>query len=272
MNPILRSCKTFCVAGVVLLFCPPVGAQVERLRTDSKIFTQPKAAEKMPTAVGAEVERPLHRSDRRIYTQRESAEKSPAAAAIQERRRFQDAVELRPLRVEPCDLVTRDELEAILKRSDTDRALVAMPKGPSWQYDRKKVTCSYGVNYENKIFPDQAFDNGVETTIDFDDKYAKQGKLIVDRPVVYGYPMALEIVNGLGDEAVLLRDVSRSKHEEKYKSTAGANPYQYYDKQDFLLVRQKAIVLKFQITRTVAGYTGSDNLIHIARKALVRVQ
>jgi hypothetical protein len=300
MNPILHSCKTFCVAGVVLLCCPPVGAQVERLRTDSKIFTQPKAAETMPTAVGAQVDRPVHRTDSKLYTQPKSAEKSPAAVAqverplprtdpriftqpkpaeknppavgIEERRRFQDAVEVRPLRVEPCDLVTRDELEAILKSSDTNRALVAMPKGPSWQYDRKKVDCSYGVRYETRIFPDQGNDNAVIITIDFDDKYAKQGKLIVDRPVVYGYPMALEIVNGLGDEAVYLLDVSRFKHEEKYKSTAGANPYQYYDKQDFLVVRRKAIVFKFRITKTVAGNTGSDNLIQIARKALVRVQ
>ena len=128
------------------------------------------------------------------------------------------------------------------------------------------------MRYETRIFPDQGNDNAVIITIDFDDKYAKQGKLIVDRPVVYGYPMALEIVNGLGDEAVYLWDVSRFKHEEKYKSTAGAQPYQYYDKQDFLVVRQKAIVLKFRITKTVAGNTGSDNLIQTARKALVRVR
>jgi hypothetical protein len=122
------------------------------------------------------------------------------------------------------------------------------------------------------VFPEQGSDNAVVISVDFDDKYAKQGKLIVDRPVVYGYQMALEIVNGLGDEAVFLRDVSRFKHEEKYKSTAGAQPYQYYDNQDVLVVRRRTLVFRFQITRTVRGNTGSFHQIQIARTALARVR
>ena len=139
--------KRFCVMGVGLLLSSAAGAQVERSypRIDPRIFTQPKPAEKGP------------------------------AVGIEERRRFGDAMAISPLRVEPCDLVTRDELETILKSSDTNRALVAMPNGPSWQYDRKKVDCSYGVRYETRIFPDQGNDNAVIITIDFDDKYANRG-------------------------------------------------------------------------------------------------
>ena len=83
--------------------------------------------------------------------------------------------------------------------------------------------------------------------------------------------MALDIVSGLGDEAVFLTDVSRRKHEEKYKSTAGAQPYQYYDNQDLLVVRKKTLVITFQMVRTVAGNTGNTNHIQIARTALPRV-
>jgi hypothetical protein len=242
MKDFLCLCTRFLVVGV-LLFSLPVSAQMmmERPRIDPKLYTQPKPTEKSP------------------------------AVGVVERRRFDPSVMVKPLPVEPCDLVTRDELEAILKRSDTDRALVDMPRGSGWHSDRKKASCSYGVNYERKIFPDQAFDNAVHITIDFDDQYAKQGKLIVDRPVIYGYPMALEIVNGLGDEAVFLVDVSRARTEEKNRSTAGASKFPYYDNKDFLLVRYKTLVLKFEISRTVAGNTGSGNHIQIARRVLVRM-
>jgi hypothetical protein len=84
--------------------------------------------------------------------------------------------------------------------------------------------------------------------------------------------MDLEIVNGLGDEAVFLRDVSRFKHEEKHKSTAGAEPYQYYDNQDLLVVRKRTLVFTFKITSTVRGNTGNANHIQIARTALARVR
>jgi hypothetical protein len=53
----------------------------------------------------------------------------------------------------PCSIITRAELEAILKRGDTDRALVTMPKQPSWQSDGKKVGCFYSVNDEEPNLP-----------------------------------------------------------------------------------------------------------------------
>jgi hypothetical protein len=241
---IYSSRRRFCLVGFVLLFCSIASAQVEP---------------------------PLTRDNRKVLTEVKPAEKGAEATSMEQRKRFKEAVEYSALNADPCVIVTRDELEAIFKRSDNDRALVTMPTKPNWQFDRKKVDCSYSVNYENRIFPDQGYDNGVVISIDFDDKFARQGKLVADRPVVYGYPMELEIVNGLGNEAFYLRDVSRIKHEERDKSTAGAEQYQYWDNQDFLLVRQKGLVLKFQITRTVAGNTGNYNLIQIARKALVRV-
>jgi hypothetical protein len=215
----------------------------------------------------AQVERPVPRVDPKIYTQPKPAQKPPAIG-IEDHNRYRDAM----FAADPCSMVTREELEAILKRSDTDRALVTMPRQPSWQPDGKKASCFYPVNYENRIFPEQGSDNAVVISVDFDDKYAKQGKLIADRPVVYGYQMALEIVNGLGDEAVFLRDVSRFKQDEKYKSTAGAQPYQYYDNQDVLVVRRRTLVFTFKITSTVAGNTGNANHIQIARTALARVR
>ena len=240
MADIYRSCKRMFAAAAVLMLCPAASAQVERPapRVDPKIYTQPKPAQK------------------------------PPAIGIEEHNRYRDAL----FAADPCAMVTRAELEAILKGSDTDRALVTMPGQPSWQHGGKKVDCFYSVNYEKRVFPEQGNDNAVVISVDFDDKYAKQGKLIVDRPVVYGYQMALEIVNGLGDEAVFLRDVSRFKHEEKYKSTAGAQPYQYYDNQDVLVVRRRTLVFTFKITRTVRGNTGSFNHIQIARTALARVR
>ena len=217
-------------------------------------------------AASAQVERPVPRVDPKIYTQPKPAQKPPAVG-IEDHNRYRDAM----FAADPCSIVTRAELEAILG-SDTDRALVTTPKQPSWQFDGKKVDCFYPVNYEKRNFPEQGSDNVVVIAVDFDDKYAKQGKLIVDRPIVYGSKMELEIVNGLGDEAVFLRDVSRFKQEEKYKSTAGAQPYQYYDNQDVLVVRRRTLVFTFRITSTVRGNTGNTNQIQIARAALARVR
>jgi hypothetical protein len=187
---------------------------------------------------------------------------------IEGHNRYRDAV----FAADPCAIVPRAELEAILKRSDTDRALVTMPGQPRWQPDGKKASCFYSVNYEQRIFPEQVKDNAVVIAVDFDDAYATRGKLIVDRPVVYGHQMALEIVNGLGDEAVFLRDVSRFKQDEQYKSTAGAQPYQYYDSQDLLVVRRRTLVFTCKISSTVGGNSGNANHIQIARMALARMR
>jgi hypothetical protein len=240
MIDLYRSCKCALAVGALLMLGPSAGAQVARPapRVDPKIYTQPQPAQK------------------------------PPVREIEDQNRYRDAM----FAADPCSIITRSELEAILKRGDTDRALVTMPKQPSWQSDGKKVGCSYSVSYENRIFPEQVSDNSVVIAVDFEDRYAKQGKLIVDRPVVYGSQMELEIVNGLGDEAVFLRDVSRLKQDERYKSTAGAQPYQYYDNQDVLVVRKRTLVFTFKITSTVGGNTGSANQIQIARTALARVR
>jgi hypothetical protein len=250
MTNISRSSLTLGLVSAALLFCSAASAQVEkpvpRPRADPKVFVEPKPAEKTPAVIG-----------------------------IEERRRVDEGLKYSAFRAEPCAIVTRDELEAILKRSDNDRALVTMPTKPSWQFDRKKVNCSYSVNYQNRIFPDLGYDNAVVISIDFDNKYAKQGKLIVDpsqEPGGYAdRELTLEIVNGVGDEALYLRDKSRFKYEEKFKSTAGAYPFQYYDNQESFYIRRRDIVLRFQVTRIVAGGGNSDMVIQIARKALLRV-
>ncbi len=237
--------ENLCLVGCVLLSTALASAQVVRPRKPSEPVTKP-----------AEQTTPPARSQ----------------GGIQERVK---GISYTAFYADPCAIVTREELEAILQRGDDDRALV---RAGTPQWISNKVDCYYAVQYERRIFPDYPSDNGVRLSIDFDDKYAEQGKLITD-PVrdqrhFGAYPdldMELEIINGLGDEALYARDKSRFKFEERYKSTAGASPYQYYDNMDALYVRQKEIVLRFQITKIVAGGSDSSNVIQIARKALARV-
>ena len=200
MKNMKQSSLTFCLVGAILLLCLPASAQVER---------------------------PLPRADPKVLGQPKPAEKTPAVIGMEERKRLDLAFKYSAFLAEPCALVTRDELEAILKRSDNDRALVTMPTKPSWQFERKTVDCSYSVNYENRIFPERGYDNAVVISINFDDKNAKRGKLIVDPYQEGGYgdrDLMMEIVDGVGDEALYVRDKSRFKYEEKFKSTAGASP------------------------------------------------
>jgi hypothetical protein len=175
----------------------------------------------------------------------------------------------------PCQIITREEIEAILKRSDTDRALVSVSDPIGRHPD---VECFYSVRYENRIFPEEKRDNALSIVVDFDNEYAKQGKLIVDLQRDNGpfgrysdRDMVLEIVNGLGDAALYARDKSKFTYEEKYKSTAGLPLPKNYLNQDFLYVRKKDVLLRFQIEKIVAGNTDGRNLIEIARKALERV-
>jgi hypothetical protein len=56
------------------------------------------------------------------------------------------------------------------------------------------------------------------------------------------------------------------------QSTAGAQPYQYYDNQDLLVVRRRTLLFTFKISRTVGGNSGNANHIQIARTALARVR
>jgi hypothetical protein len=150
---VLPLAKTLAVAAVALTLGPIARAQTERPapRVDPKIYTQPKPAPQKPVI------------------------------GIEEHNRYRMAV----FAADPCSIVTRDELEVILKGGDTNRALVSMPTKPSWQTDRKKVDCYYSVNWERRVLPEEPNDNTLVISVDFEDKYAKQGKLIVDRPVVY---------------------------------------------------------------------------------------
>ena len=231
--------------GVALLFCSTAGAQ-----------TTP----------------PMTRNDRRMSPDSKPAEKS--SEILKDRKRLDETIKHSLLEAKPCDILTRDELETILKRSDNDRALVTMPTKGDWEVQGRKVHCSYFVNYENRIFPDLANDNAVSIDIDFGDQNAKRGKLIVDPYAEGGYgdrQLVTELVTGLGDEALYVRDKSRFKYEEKFKNTAGALPYQYYDNQESLYVRKNDLFLKFKIIKIVAGGGNSETVMQIARKALVRV-
>jgi hypothetical protein len=178
---------------------------------------------------------------------------------------------------DPCAIITRDELEAILKRNENDRALVSVGE-PVWHDNMTKVGCAYGVKYEQRILPDESFDNSVNIWIDFNEEHVKQGKLLIDPnkdPFKFrrysDSDFDLQIVNGVGDEALYARDKSRFKYEERRAGTAGGSPYVYYDNGDFLYVRRKQILLGFQVTRIVAGGGDPNTVIQIGRKALERV-
>jgi len=180
----------------------------------------------------------------------------------------------------PCSvMITREELEAIWKRNDNDRALVSVGE-PGWYDNGTRVGCGYAVKYEQRIFPDDANDNSLVIWLHFDNEHAKQGQLIID-PAKDPFQLRrysdsdfdIEVVNGVGDEAIYFRDKSRFKYEERRASTAGgsASAYQHYDNGDFLYVRKKQLLLGFRIKRIVAGGSDPNNVIRIARKALERV-
>ena len=224
------------------------------------------------SAAIAQTTPPMTRNERRMSPDTKSTEKS--VEDLKDRKRINDAFKYTELDAHPCALLTRDELEAILKRSDNDRALVTMPKNPYRDSHPKRVRCFYSVNYENRIFPERGYDNGVSISIDFDNKNAKEGMLVVDPYAEGGYEgreYTMEVVHGLGDQALYARDKSRFKYEEKFKSTAGALPYEYYDNQESLYVRKNDLVVQFKINKIVAGGANSELVIQIARLALTRL-
>lgn len=178
----------------------------------------------------------------------------------------------------PCAIITRNELEAILKRNDNDRALVSVGDA-AWYENMTRVGCGYGVKYEQRIFPDELADNSVSIWIDFNNEYAKQGKLVIDPnkdPFKFrrysDSDFEMQIVNGVGDEALYFRDNSRFKYQERRAGTAGGTPYHHYDNGEFLYVRVKQFLFGFKINRIVAGGSDPNNVIQIARKAIERVQ
>ena len=177
----------------------------------------------------------------------------------------------------PCTILTREKLEAILKRNDDDRALVSVGK-PAWYDNNTRVGCGYGVKYEERIFPDEAFDNSLTIWIDFNNEHAKQGQLVIDPgkdPFKFrrysDSDFDLQVVHGVGDEALYLRDKSRFKYEERRAGTAGGSAYQHYDNGDFFYVRRKQMLLGFQIGRIVAGGSDPNLVIQIARQSLEKV-
>jgi hypothetical protein len=179
----------------------------------------------------------------------------------------------------PCTILTRDELEAILKRGENDRALVSVSEA-GWSENDTEVGCGYFVKYEERIFPDDPVDNSLSIRISFNNEHAKQGKLVIDPnkdPFQFrrysDSDFDMRIVNGVGDEALYFFDKSRFKYENRRSGTAGgaAAAYQHYDNGDFLYVRKKQLLLGFRIRRIVAGGSDPTTVIQIARKAMERV-
>ena len=177
----------------------------------------------------------------------------------------------------PCVMITRDELEAILKRNENDRALVSVTE-PGWYDNGTRVGCGYPVKYEQRIFPDETYDNSLVIWLHFNNEYAKRGKLVID-PNKDPFELRrysdsdfdVQIVDGVGDEALYFRDKSRFKYEQRQAGTAGGFAYQHDDNGDFLYVRKKQLLLGFRIKRIVAGGSDPNLVIQIARKALERV-
>jgi hypothetical protein len=163
----------------------------------------------------------------------------------------------------PCAVITRDDVEAVLKRGDNDRA-IATPHDPSWNSDNSQASCRFEVQYEHRIFPDLSYDNSVTLTIDFENKYAQQGHLIVYPPP----NNELQIINGVGDEALYQHD--KTPRETNY-GTASKPEFSDFENRDYLFVRKGDLVLTFHIGSIVAGNTTSDKVIEIARKTLPRV-
>lgn len=172
------------------------------------------------------------------------------------------------LRAEPCAILTRDEAEAIMSGSESNRAFVDPPR-PEWdQPHQGQIRCSYSVRYEHPpVVNGQDYGNSISISIDFDNKYARQGHLVLYPPKDY----ELIVVNGLGDEALYQHD--RTPREFDY-GTAVRPPLTDLDSltnHDELFVRKGELVLTFGISSIVVGNGDSSHVIQIARKALARV-
>jgi len=172
------------------------------------------------------------------------------------------------LRAEPCSLLTRDEAEAIMSGSASNRAFVDPPRTEWDQPHQGQVRCVYRVRYEHPpVVNGEDYGNSVSVSIDFDNKYARQGHLVLYPPKDY----ELIVVNGLGDEALYQHD--KTPREFNY-GTAVRPPLTDLDtltNHDELFVRKGELVLTFGIGSIVVGNGDSSHVIQIARKALARV-
>jgi hypothetical protein len=127
------------------------------------------------------------------------------------------------LRADPCALITADEVEEIMKVPN-NRALVTAQKPmwlkePDWAKDPSLLSCGYDLKFVNPLYPPDASDpyperahlDAVFFSIHFNDEYAKQGRLIIDPKE----KEVLEVVNGLGDEALFLVDMTERERENR---------------------------------------------------------
>ncbi|HEY6121303.1 MAG TPA: hypothetical protein VIV66_15200 [Pyrinomonadaceae bacterium] len=172
------------------------------------------------------------------------------------------------LRAKPCSILTRDEAEAIMSGSASNRAFVDPPR-PVWdQPHAGQVRCVYGVRYEHPpVINGEDHGNSISISIDFENKYAKQGHLVLYPPKDY----ELIIVQGLGDEALYQHD--KTPREFDY-GTAVRPPLTDLDSltnHDELFVRKGELVMTFGIGSIVVGNGDSSHVIEIARKALARI-
>jgi hypothetical protein len=168
----------------------------------------------------------------------------------------------------PCALITADEIEQIFRVSN-NRALVTVDHA-HWTKAPSSVSCNYNLKYVNLLypedrepaFPENAYLDSAGVYINLEDKYAKQGQLIL-------YPkenQVIEIVNGLGDEAQFLLDKTE---QEKNYGIAGGKQFTNFQNRDQLYVRKGDVVLTFLVWKRVGDYRGK--MIEIARKILGRM-
>jgi hypothetical protein len=179
------------------------------------------------------------------------------------------------LLADPCALITADEVEEIMKVPH-NRALLTTDK-PYWVKDKyggvdfSSVSCRYNLKFVNPlypedkepIFPENAYLDSASFVITFNDQYAQQNRLIIDPKE----KQVLEIVNGVGDEALFLVDMT--EREKEYgiagRQTSGVS----FENHDSLYVRKGDLLLSFSVWKRVGDYRGK--IIQVARKVLERM-
>jgi len=184
------------------------------------------------------------------------------------------------LRADPCALITADEVEEIMKVPN-NRALVTADKPrwlkePDWAKDSSLLLCSYDLKFVNPLYPPDADDpyperahlDAVFFSIHFNDEYAKQGHLIIDPKE----KEVLEVVNGLGDEALFLVDMTERERENRM-AHYGAADRPLFDPSvqtvDRLYVRKGDLRLRFSVAQWRAD--NREKIIRVARKVLERM-
>ena len=173
-----------------------------------------------------------------------------------------------------CALITADEVEKIMSVSN-NRALVSvsMPRWIQEQYkaaDFSSVSCDYDLKYVNALYPEErepAFPQGAYLdsagfSIRFNDKYALEGRLIIDPKD----KQTIELVKGLGDEALFLVD---TEQREKDYGIAGRKPFTNFLNRDSLHVLKGDLVVQFSVWKRVGDYRGK--MLDVARKVIGRL-